>query len=109
MLFFYTKIINFTFMQHRFLLLLFSVFIFSCNDPLSDSKNSEKQQAIESIIMPDSSDVNYDAIKKRIATIEQSMSNEIPILKLAKSFLEKPINEGKFRKAVSFFIFRFPV
>lgn len=60
--------------------LFFLCFALSCKD--ASKNNNPQQQAIDSIIMPDSTGADFSTIKERVEEIRQALSAPIPVIRL---------------------------
>lgn len=66
--------------SHYLLLLL--LFVYSCSETTEKSTNVDKNNAIESVLIPDSSVIQLPCIQQRIQTIQQALKQPIPVLPL---------------------------
>lgn len=71
-------------MRHSIIFsLVVLLFLSSCGgDDIKKNKDSEKQNAAESVIMPDSASMQIPAIAERIEKIKQALTQPIPVILL---------------------------
>ncbi|HAD34096.1 MAG TPA: hypothetical protein DCF44_06300, partial [Chitinophagaceae bacterium] len=62
------------------ILLFFLCFVLSCKD--ASKNDNPQQQAIDSIIMPDSTGADFSTIKQRVEEIRLALSAPIPVIRL---------------------------
>lgn len=79
-----------TFVPMRFLfkifILLFStILFFSCHESTENAKDTDRLQAIESILYTDSIHANLPIVATRIEAIRTALKQQIPVLRLAQA------------------------
>lgn len=58
------------------------LFLISCGDSKTSSSSSDKNEAVESILIPDSSKLQLDCINTRVQNIQTALKQAIPIMLL---------------------------